>query len=278
VNPGKLLLDPYARAIDGELQLAEPIFGYPPGRDDTVLDDRDSAPYVPRSVVVHDPFPWGDDRSPRTPWADTVIYELHVKGFTALHPEVPPATRGSYAGLAHPAVLGHPSVARRHRRRAAPGPPLRVRAAADAARPHQLLGLQLAGLLRAALRLLVVRDPRRAGPRVQVDGAAMHSAGIEVILDVVYNHTAELDELGPTLSFRGIDNGAYYKLSARGARRYADYTGCGNTLNVRHPHVLQLIMDSLRYWVTEMHVDGFRFDLASRWRAASTTSTCCRRS
>jgi glycogen operon protein len=228
-----------------------------------VLDDRDSAPWVPRSVVVHDPFPWGDDRSPRTPWADTVIYELHVKGFTALHPEIPPAIRGTYAGLAHPAVLGHltslgiTAVELLPVHHFVSEPRLMQRGRTNYW-GYNSLGFFAphAGYSSSGTRGEQVRE-------FKAMVRAMHSAGIEVVLDVVYNHTAELDELGPTLSFRGIDNGAYYKLSSRGARRYADYTGCGNTLNVRHPHVLQLIMDSLRYWVSEMHVDGFRFDLAS---------------
>jgi isoamylase len=262
-NASKLLLDPYARAIDGELTLDEAIFGYPPGRDDVVQDHRDSAPYVPRCVVVHDSFPWGDDRPPRTPWADTVIYETHVKGFTMGHPEVEPALRGTYAGLAHPAAIDHlkrlgvTAVELQPVHHFVSEPRLLARGMTN------YWGYNSIGYFAPHA---AYSSSGQRGEQVREFKAmvrALHHAGIEVILDVVYNHTAEGDELGPTLSFRGIDNGAYYKLSTRDARRYADYTGCGNTLNVRHPHVLQLIMDSLRYWVTEMHVDGFRFDLAA---------------
>ena len=262
-NPSKLLTDPYARAITGDLVLDDAIFGYPPGRDDLVQDHRDSAPYVPRSVVVHDAFPWGEDRRPGTAWADTVIYELHVRGFTMRHPDVEPELRGTYCGLAHPAVIEHLTA-------------LGV-TAVELMPVHHFVAEP--SVLRRGLtnywgyNSLGYFAPHAAYSSSGTEGQqvgefkamvrALHEAGIEVILDVVYNHTAEGDELGPTLAFRGIDNGAYYTLLDGDARRYANYTGTGNTLNARNPFVLQLIMDSLRYWVTEMHVDGFRFDLAA---------------
>ncbi|HVF03864.1 MAG TPA: glycogen debranching protein GlgX [Frankiaceae bacterium] len=260
-NSAKLLLDPYALAVTGSFVLDDAVFGYPQGRDDTVQDHRDSAPYVPRSVVVHDAFPWGDDRHPQTPWADTVIYELHVRGFTMRHPDVPPALRGTYAGLAHPAVVEHlvslgvtavellpvhhflpePNVLRRGLTNYWGYNTIAFFAPHAAYSSAGSLGEQV-GEFKAMVR-------------------ALHAAGIEVILDVVYNHTAEGDETGPTLALRGIDNPSYYAL--RDGRWYENHTGTGNTLNAADPHVLQLILDSLRYWVTEMHVDGFRFDLAS---------------
>src|SRR3954469_7126891 len=262
-NSSKLLIDPYARALDGELVLDDAVFGYPPGKDDTQQDHRDSASLVPKAVVVADAFPWGEDPRPATPWADTVIYEMHVKGFTARHPDVPPSVRGTYAGLAHPAAIEHLQ---------------RLGVTAVELLPvHQFVSEP--ALLRRGLtnywgyNTLGFFAPHDAysssgsrGEQVREFKAmvrALHAAGIEVILDVVYNHTAEGDHLGPTLSFRGIDNPTYYRLRDDDPRRYLDYTGTGNTLNAQQPHVLQLIMDSLRYWVTEMHVDGFRFDLAA---------------
>ncbi|MFI1598019.1 glycogen debranching protein GlgX [Streptomyces venezuelae] len=275
-NPAKLLLDPYARAVDGGPGLdygSLPAEVYGHVRDwpqqhvaDTVRDDRDSAPYVPKGVVVHDDAPddeWTDDRRPKTPWADSVIYELHVRGFTKLHPDVPEALRGTYAGLAHPAALDHL---------------VRLGVTAVELLPvHQFAHED--HLLRRGLRnywgynSIGYFAPHAAyaasGTRGEQVGEfrrmvrALHEAGIEVILDVVYNHTAEAGELGPMLSLKGIDNRGYYRLQANDARRYADYTGCGNTLQVVQPHVLRLITDSLRYWVSEMGVDGFRFDLAA---------------
>ncbi|MFE9403738.1 glycogen debranching protein GlgX [Streptomyces sp. NPDC006530] len=266
-NPAKLLLDPYARAVDGDFTLPPEVYGHV--RDwpqqhvaDTVRDDRDSAPHVPKGVVVQDDDDWADDRRPKTPWADSVIYELHVRGFTRLHPDIPEPLRGTYAGLAHPAAIDH--LAR-----------LGV-TAVELLPVHQFAHED--HLLRRGLRnywgynSIGYFAPHAAysasGTTGQQVGEfkrmvrALHAAGIEVILDVVYNHTAEAGEMGPTLSLRGIDNRGYYRLAAD-TRRYADYTGCGNTLHVVQPHVLRLITDSLRYWVTEMGVDGFRFDLAA---------------
>ncbi|HEY8141274.1 MAG TPA: glycogen debranching protein GlgX [Kofleriaceae bacterium] len=258
----KLVIDPYARAIDGPVRWHEAVF---PHRfdDPNKVNELDSAPYMPRCVVVNPYFDWDNDRPPRTPWHETVIYEVHVKGFTQLHPDVPLPLRGTYAGLAHPAMI-------RHLRN------LGV-TAVELLPVHHFVHDQR--LVQRGLRNFwgynsigyfaphdeYASTPRRGGQvqefRRMVKG--LHQAGIEVILDVVYNHTAEGGSGGPVLSFRGIDNHAYYKLAAEDPRRYVDYTGCGNSMNMRHPNVLQLIMDSLRYWVLEMHVDGFRFDLAS---------------
>jgi len=260
-NPAKLLVDPYARAVEGQFQLDDAVFGSVPGRDGQQLH-RDSAPYVPRSVVVHDVFPWGEDVRPRTAWADSVVYELHVKGFTAQHPDIPPDLRGTYAGLGHPAAIAHLTT-------------LGV-TAVELMPVHHFVSEP--HLLRKGLtnywgyNSLAYFAPHAAysasgsrGEQVREFKAmvrSLHAAGIEVLLDVVYNHTAEGDQTGPTLSLRGIDNLSYYRTEQASRARYRDYTGCGNTLDTRSPHVLQLIMDSLRYWVTEMHVDGFRFDLA----------------
>ena len=262
-NPDKLLVDPYARAVDGVVDLRAEAFGHVrEGHDDLVRDDRDSAPYVPRSVVVADDFDWLGVTGPRIPWGDTVVYEAHVKGMTARHPDVPPHLRGTFAGMAHDAVLDHL---------------LRLGVTTVELLPvHHFTDEE--HLVRDGLpnywgyNSLAYFAPHAAysasGSRGQQVNEfknmvkRYHEAGLEVVLDVVYNHTAEGNEFGPTLSWRGIDNAAYYRL-ADGGRRYADYTGCGNTLDVSHPHVLQLVMDSLRYWVQEMHVDGFRFDLAS---------------
>ncbi|MFD4389464.1 glycogen debranching protein GlgX [Streptomyces sp. NPDC058486] len=266
-NPAKLLLDPYARAVDGDFRLPPEVYGHV--RDwpqqhvaDTVRDERDSAPHVPKGVVVLDDDDWSDDRRPKTPWQDSVIYEVHVKGFTARHPGIPEHLRGTYAGLAHPAAIDHL---------------VRLGVTAVELLPvHQFAHED--HLLRRGLtnywgyNSIGYFAPHAgyssSGTAGQQVGEfkrmvrALHAAGIEVILDVVYNHTAEAGELGPTLSLKGIDNRGYYRLQSD-ARRYADYTGCGNTLHVVQPQVLRLITDSLRYWVTEMGVDGFRFDLAA---------------
>ncbi|HEX6597247.1 MAG TPA: glycogen debranching protein GlgX, partial [Acidimicrobiales bacterium] len=262
-NPAKLLVDPYARAIDGELDWDDSVFGYTVGRDDTHRDDRDSAPHVPKSVVADTLFPWGDDQRPGTAWHNTIIYETHVKGFTARHPGVPEALRGTYAGLGSPAAIEHLSG-------------LGVTAVEllpvhHFVSEHDLVKKGLSNYW--GYNTLGFFAPHAAyssagsrGEQVREFKAmvrSLHAAGIEVILDVVYNHTAEGNHMGPTLSFRGIDNGAYYRLVEGHRRMYMDYTGTGNTLNARNPEVLHLIMDSLRYWVSEMHVDGFRFDLAS---------------
>ncbi len=260
-NPAKLLLDPYAKQLVGQLTWSDALFGYRIGsaREDLTIDRRDSAPGMPKCRVIDTAFSWGDDRPPRTPWHDTVIYEVHVKGFTHLHPQVPPRLRGTYAGLASYPVIEH----------------------------LQRLGVTAIELMPVHAfvddRALIEKGLRNYwgynsigffAPEMRYSESGtvgefksmvkrFHSAGIEVILDVVYNHTAEGNHLGPTLSFRGIDNTAYYRLAPDNPRYYMDFTGCGNTLNMVNPRVLQLIMDSLRYWALEMHVDGFRFDLAA---------------
>jgi isoamylase len=260
-NHNKLLLDPYAKAFSGGLRWSDAHFPYKVGskQADLSFDRRDSAPGMPKCKVIDSAFSWGEDRPPRIPWHDTVIYEAHVKGFTALHAEIPPPLRGTYAALSTEPVLSY----------------------------LRKLGITAIELMPVHTfvddRVLVEKGLRNywgynsigffaPDSRYSASGAigefktmvkSLHSSGIEVILDVVYNHTAEGNHMGPMLSFRGIDNAAYYRLVGDDPRYYMDYTGCGNTLNMRHPRVLQLIMDSLRYWVQEMHVDGFRFDLAS---------------
>jgi len=264
-NPAKLLLDPYAKEIDGTINWSESLFGYHVGHPDgdLVIDERDSASNLPKSVVIDPAFTWGDDRPLRVPWNDTIIYELHVKGFTARHPEVPKAQRGTYAGLASPAGIDylrrlgitavellpiHQFVADRH---------LVERGLTN------YWGYNSIGFFAPDARLACAGRLGQQVNEFKIMVKTLHQAGIEVILDVVYNHTGEGNHLGPTLCFRGIDNVSYYRLNPESPRFYMDYTGCGNTLNMRHPHTLQLIMDSLRYWVLEMRVDGFRFDLAS---------------
>jgi isoamylase len=260
-NPAKLLLDPYARAVDGDFTPHPAVYGYAGDPRADTADDRDSGPYVPRSVVVHDSFPWGGDTRPGTPWEDTVIYELHVKGFTQRHPGVPEALRGTYAGLAHPAALEHLTGLGVTAVELLPTQQFVTEPAVTRRGLTNYWGYNTIGYF--APHAAYAATPGEQVREFKAMVRALHAAGIEVILDVVYNHTAEGDEAGPTLCFRGIDNPGYYRLLADDRRRYMDYTGCGNTLDARHPYVLQMLMDSLRYWVTEMHVDGFRFDLAS---------------
>ena len=266
-NPAKLLLDPYAKAVDGDIDWDEAVFAYrfadgPTGPP----SDTDSAPHMFHSVVISPFFDWGQDRPPHTSYADTVIYEAHVRGLTMTHPDVPEEYRGTYAGLAHPAVLQHLQDLGITA--------IELMPVHQFVRDHHLVqrgltnywGYNTTAFLAPHNAYAAAAQGGRRGEQVQEFKAmvkAMHDAGIEVILDVVYNHTAEGNEAGPTLSMRGIDNPAYYRLVEDDQQFYMDYTGTGNSLNVRHPHSLQLIMDSLRYWVTEMHVDGFRFDLAS---------------
>ncbi len=264
-NPAKLLIDPYAKAIAGPLNWDAPVFAYQLGHQDADLscDSTDDAWGVPKCVVTTSHFDWENDRPPATPLHDTVLYELHVKGFTAQHPDIPPELRGTYAGLAHPAAIDY----------------LRKLGitAVELMPVHEFIDDK--HLLDQGLRNywgynsinFFSPDARysASGDRGEQIGEfkamvrALHRAGIEVILDVVYNHTAEGHQMGPTLSFRGIDNATYYRLVHDHPRYYMDFTGTGNTLNVRNPQVLKLIMDSLRYWVEDMHVDGFRFDLAA---------------
>jgi isoamylase len=268
-NPAKLLLDPYAKAINGDVVWNDTLFGYTIGDPnwDLSYDGRDSSEFLPKCMLVDTQFDWEGDAPLHTPWHETLIYELHVKGFTARRPVVPEKMRGTYAGLAHPAVIEY------------------LRALGVTAvelmpvhhfivERHQLdkgltnyWGYNSIGYFAPDCRYSsAARDGLCTGEQVvefKTMVKLLHRAGIEVILDVVYNHTAEGNHLGPTLSFRGIDNAAYYRLVPDNRRYYMDYTGCGNTLDMTHPRALQLIMDSLRYWIQEMHVDGFRFDLAA---------------
>jgi glycogen operon protein len=265
-NPAKLLLDPYAKALTGRTTGHEALFGYPIGADpdaDLRRDRRNSAPYLPKCVVIDPAFAWEQDQPPRTPWPHTLIYELHVKGMTARHPAVPPEWRGTYTGLTHPTLLDY-----FHRLGVTAVELLPVHQFLD---EHHLVQQGLTNYWGYSSLSFFAPEVRYASPggvgqqvvEFKTMVQTLHRAGIEVLLDVVYNHTGEGNHLGPTLCFRGIDNAAYYRLHDDQRRWYVDYTGCGNTLNTNHPRVLQLLMDSLRYWVTEMHVDGFRFDLAS---------------
>jgi isoamylase len=262
-NPNKLLIDPYAKAIDGDVRWHASLFDFDERAGHEVLREQDTAAFVPKSVVVDGHFDWRHEQRPRTPWHETIIYEMHVKGFTQLHPEVPVEQRGTYAGLAHPAVIRYlkglgvtavelmpvhqfvtePFLAKRNR--------------------TNYWGYNTIGYFAPHAQY-----SSRGGRGQQVNEfkymvRELHAAGLEVILDVVYNHTAEGGRGGPTLCLRGHDNRRYYRLNGSDLRQYVDFTGCGNTMNMREPHVLQLMMDSLRYWAVEMHVDGFRFDLAS---------------
>ncbi|HUG84049.1 MAG TPA: glycogen debranching protein GlgX [Euzebya sp.] len=262
VNPEKLLIDPYAKAIEGDITWSSACFGFDqanPSRPDTT----DSAPYVPKCVVVNPFFDWRDDRPPRRPFAETIIYETHVRGATIRHPRVPAELRGTYAGLASTPFVDHLTD-------------LGVTAVQLQPVHHfltdhflwrkglqQYWGYNSIGFLspHAGYASQGTRGQQVYEFKAMV--ADLHAAGLEVILDVVYNHTGESDETGPTVSLRGLDNASYYRLDPADPTRYIDFTGTGNSMNMQHPHVLQLIMDSLRYWITEMHVDGFRFDLAS---------------
>jgi isoamylase len=264
-NPSKLLIDPYARAIAGQVDWNAPVFGYNLGdpAEDLSIDDQDDAFGIPKSVVTTSHFDWENDRPPMTPLHDSVLYEVHVKGVTALHPDIPPELRGTYSGLAYPVMieyfkkLGITAVEL-----------MPVHAFVDDKRLvdqglRNYWGYNSINFFSPDARYSATGNGGEQIGEFKAMVRALHRAGIEVILDVVYNHTAEGNQLGPTLSFRGIDNCTYYRLLQDQPRYYMDYTGTGNTLNVRHPQVLKLIMDSLRYWVEEMHVDGFRFDLAA---------------
>jgi isoamylase len=261
-NPAKLLLDPYGKAVDGQVTWHQAVYSYQHDNP-SVLNSDDSAPYMPRNVVINPYFDWGDDRPPRTPYHETLIYEAHVRGLTVRHPGVPAGLRGSYAGLAHAAVtehlarLGVTAIELMPVHQCVPEPALVGRGLTN------YWGYNTIAFLAPDNRYSSSGAPYGQVAEFKAMVKALHAAGIEVILDVVYNHTAEAGALGPTLSFRGIDNAAYYQLAPGNPQAYLDYTGCGNSLNVRNPHPLQLIMDSLRYWVLDMHVDGFRFDLAA---------------
>ena len=261
-NPAKLLIDPYARALAGTVDWSAPVFGYRLGGDDTVADDGDSAAGVPKAVVTEAFFDWQGDRSPRTPWHKSVIYEVHVKGFTAAHPELPEELRGTYAALGSEPVIDHLKQLGVTAVELLP-----VHAFVDdnyltEKGLRNYWGYNTINFFAPDARYASRGDRGEQVAEFKAMVRALHRAGIEVILDVVYNHTAEGNHLGPTLSFKGIANPTYYKLM-EDRRYYLDFTGTGNSLNPQHPQVLKLIMDSLRYWVLEMHVDGFRFDLAS---------------
>ena len=263
-NPAKLLLDPYAKCVLGEIHWDEAVFSHYFTGSQEFRNDFDSAPFVPRSIVIDPHFDWDNDQPLRIPWDMTVIYEAHVKGLTKLHPEIPPELRGTYLGMAHPAVIRHLKM---------------LGVTAIELMPVQQFVNEMHLLERGLSNYWGYNTigffaphngystkPDDAGSHVhdfKLMVKALHQAGLEVILDVVYGHTAEGNHLGPVLSFKGIDNAAYYRLEGDNPFYYRDYTGTGNSLNTRHPHVLQLMMDSLRYWVSEMHIDGFRFDLAS---------------
>jgi isoamylase len=262
-NPSKVLLDPYAKAIGRGVKWDDSLFGYKMGEDDLSFDDRDSSAFCPLASVIDTAFTWGDDHAPRTPWHRTLIYEAHVRGLTMKHPDVPEEKRGTYAGVASEAIINHL---------------LDLKVTAIELLPvhfhldDQTLinkglsnywGYNTLNFFAPHVEYASSHSPRKSVQEFKMMVRTLHAAGIEVILDVVYNHTCEGNQLGPTLSWRGIDNAAYYRLSPEDPRYYMDFTGCGNTLGMTHPRVLQMIMDSLRYWVTEMHVDGFRFDLAS---------------
>jgi isoamylase len=264
-NSNKVVLDPYAKAIGRDLKWDDSLFGYKigdPGAD-LSLDERDDGAVCPLASVVDTAFTWGDDRPPRTPWYRTLIYELHVKGFTRLNPDVPEKLRGSYAGLGADAVIQHlKSLGVTAVELMPVHHHVDDRSLIDR-RLTNFWGYNTLAFFAPDLRYASAHEPRQSVQQFKMMVRALHAAGLEVILDVVYNHTAEGNQMGPTLSMRGIDNASYYRLSPKDPRYYMDFTGCGNTLNMTHPRVLQLIMDSLRYWVLEMHVDGFRFDLAS---------------
>jgi glycogen operon protein len=262
-NPNKVVLDPYAKAIGRDLSWDDCLFGYRIGSGDLSFDPRDNAAHCPLAAVIDTAFTWGDDRPPRTPWHKTVIYEAHVRGLTMRHPDVPESKRGTYAALASEPVIKHL---------------LDLGVTAVELLPvhchlddRHLLergltnywGYNTLNYFAPHLEYASRQTPWRAVQEFKTMVRSLHAAGIEVILDVVYNHTCEGNHMGPTLSWRGIDNASYYRLAPEDRRYYVDFTGCGNTLNVRHPRVLQMIMDSLRYWATEMHVDGFRFDEAA---------------
>jgi len=263
-NPNKVLIDPYAKAISSTVNWHDSLFGYELGHadEDLSFSTTDSAPYVPKSVVINHNFDWEDDRPLRIPYHKTIVYETHVKGFTQLHPDIPEEIRGSYAAIAHPTTINyikslgvtaielmpvHHFIADRH---------LKERGL------NNYWGYNSIGFFAPDVRYASSGNRGQQVNEFKNMVKELHKAGIEVILDVVYNHTGEGNHMGPTLSFRGIDNAIYYRLT-EDKRFYMDYTGTGNTLNANLPNVLRLIMDSLRYWILEMHVDGFRFDLAS---------------
>jgi len=271
-NARKLLVDPYARAIEGKIDYAEPVFaftgapkkglaGTTAAADQRTADLRDSARGIPKAVVIDDRFDWEGDRRPLVPWESTVLYEAHIKGLSMQHPDVPQAIRGTYLGAAHPAVVEHLTKLGVTTLELLPIHEAMDEWSVAARGMSNYWGYSTLGFFAPDQRWASQRGAQVSEWKTMVK--ALHRAGIEVVLDVVYNHTGEGDALGPTVSLRGLDNATYYRLSQADRSQYEDYTGCGNSLNMLHPQTLKLVMDSLRYWVTEMHVDGFRFDLAS---------------
>jgi glycogen operon protein len=264
-NVNKVVLDPYAKGIGRDVRWCDEMWGYKIGdpQQDLSFDDRDNAHAAPLAVVIDPAFTWGDDRPPQRPWHETIIYEVHVKGFTQLNPEVPEELRGTYAGLTSPAALDH--------LKSLGVTAVELLPVYQRSDDRHLVnnglcnywGYNTLAFFAPDQHYSMAKSADETVREFKTMVRALHSADIEVLLDVVYNHTAEGNQLGPTLSFRGIDNASYYRLSPEDPRFYMDFTGCGNGFNMHSPRVLQLIMDSLRYWVTEMHVDGFRFDLAS---------------
>ena len=261
-NRNKLLVDPYARELDGVLDVRGPVYAYPRDKavDDHFFDSRDDALAKPKSVVVDERFDWGDDRLPAIPWHETVVFELHVRGFTRLHPGVPESMRGTFLGLASDAAIEHLT--------ALGVTTVKLMPVHERVDEPALVARGLTNYWGYNTLSYFAPDPRFATERGHAASEfrhmvkRLHAAGIEVVLDVVYNHTCEGDRFGPTVSFRGIDNRVYYRLDRERPGQYLDVTGCGNTLDTSHPQVLKLVTDSLRYWAVEMHVDGFRFDLA----------------
>nr|MBU1328677.1 glycogen debranching protein GlgX [Candidatus Omnitrophota bacterium] len=264
-NHNKIILDPYAKAIGRRVSWCDEMFGYRIGdkEEDLSFDERDNSVLAPLAVVIDSDFDWKGDNPPKIPWNRTIIYELHMKGFTIQHPQVPVLTRGTYAGLVTDSVIKylkelgitalelmpvHHHIDDRH---------LVTKGLSN------YWGYNTLSFFAPDVRYSSSVIPQEGVNEFKKMVSMLHQAGIEVILDVVYNHTGEGNHMGPTLSFRGVDNASYYRISKENARYYQDFTGCGNTLNLQHPRVIQMIMDSLRYWVLEMHVDGFRFDLAS---------------
>jgi len=264
-NPNKVVMDPYAMAIARTVRWADEMFGYQVGHadEDLSFDERDNAAYAPLAAVIDPAFTWGADRPLRTPWHNTVIYEMHVRGFSRRHPDVPEPLRGTYEALTREPTLNH---LKKLGVTAVELMPVHHHARDRHLEEKGLTnywGYNSFGYFAPERRFAASQTPAGAVREFKRMVRALHAAGLEVILDVVYNHTAEGNHLGPTLSLKGVDNAAYYRLTADNPRFYMDFTGCGNTLNMQSPQVLQLIMDSLRYWVLDMHVDGFRFDLAS---------------
>jgi isoamylase len=264
-NSNKIVLDPYAKGIGRDVRWCDEMWGYRIGdpQADLSFDDRDNAHAAALAVVIDPAFTWGDDRPPKHPWHETIIYEMHVKGFTKLHPGVPEDLRGTYAGLTSPAALDH--------LKSLGVTAVELLPVYQRSDDRHLIDKKLCNYWGYNTLAFFAPDQHYSAAKTAEDTVkefktmvrGLHSAGIEVLLDVVYNHTAEGNQMGPTLSLRGVDNASYYRLSPEDPRYYMDFTGCGNGFNMRSPRVLQLIMDSLRYWVSEMHVDGFRFDLAS---------------